>query len=328
MSSTPIRDTLELQDMMQLADNLSSAELICVPANNYRQHVEKLWEKGLPPGDSTGWGTLDKFYTVMPGHLTIVTGWPGSGKSEWIDALCMNLARKYGWRVAFFSDENKPSEIHVVKLAEKFVGLPFSEGPSPRMTREEMHEAIGEISQYFGFMDTAADSKREVFTLDHILTAAQNWFQLEGIWRSDVRKGLVIDPWNSIEHTYPKQWNETLYISACLTGIRAWARNNNVHVWLVAHPQKLRRDDAGKLPIPRPDSISGSQHWWNKADNCVAIYREFESEEDSPSFAKRVRDTVDIQVQKVRFKHIGRQGVAQLRYERSTGRYFDMPQPV
>src|SRR5690348_17390430 len=38
------------------------------------------------------------------------------------------------------------------------------------------------------------------------------------------------------------------------------SRSNGVHVWLVAHPAKQKRGDDGKLPIPTPDMISGSQH--------------------------------------------------------------------
>lgn len=39
-------------------------------------------------GLSTGWDAVDELYTVEPGQLTIVTGVPSSGKSEWLDALC------------------------------------------------------------------------------------------------------------------------------------------------------------------------------------------------------------------------------------------------
>jgi hypothetical protein len=35
---------------------------------------------------------------------------------------------------------------------------------------------------------------------------------------------------------------------------------------------------------------------------------------------------VDIHIQKIRFKHIGRPGIVQLRYDRVTGRYFEPPQ--
>jgi hypothetical protein len=44
----------------------------------------------------------------------------------------------------------------------------------------------------------------------------------------------------------------------------------------VAHPQKVAREN-GKLPVPRPDMISGSQHWWNKADNAITVWRDMEN---------------------------------------------------
>ena len=46
----------------------------------------------------------------MPGELTIVTGVPNSGKSEWIDALLCNLATEHGWSFAMCSMEKKVSE--------------------------------------------------------------------------------------------------------------------------------------------------------------------------------------------------------------------------
>jgi hypothetical protein len=60
--------------------------------------------------------------------------------------------------------------------------------------------------------------------------------------------------------------------------------------------------------------ISGSQHWWNKADCAVTVWRDPERPES--------RD-VDIVVQKIRFKQIGRPGVATLEYDRITGRYSE-----
>jgi hypothetical protein len=44
---------------------------------------------------------------VVPGELSIVTGVPNSGKSEWIDALLCNLAEQWGWSFAMCSMEKK-----------------------------------------------------------------------------------------------------------------------------------------------------------------------------------------------------------------------------
>ena len=128
-----------------------------------------------------------------------------------------------------------------------------------------------------------------------------------------LKRGLVVDPYNELEHWRPPGMSETEYVSEQLSFIRNWARANDVHVWIVAHPQKVPREN-GKLPTPRPDMISGSQHWWNKADCCICVWRDPSDTESR---------NVDVIVQKVRFKHIGKPGVCTLEYERATGRYFE-----
>jgi twinkle protein len=85
-------------------------------------------------------------------------------------------------------------------------------------------------------------------------------------------------------------------------------------VWIVAHPQKLRRDDSGKLPIPTPDAISGSAHFWNKADNALTVWRDLANPDSQ---------NVEIHVQKVRFKNVGRSGIVDLTWDRITGRYHE-----
>lgn len=311
----------EFAELQREAALTQEAQLIPARSTAFARDVRELWDRGLPRGYSTGWPSLDAHYTVAPGQLTILTGWPGSGKSEWLDALLLNLARQ-GWRHALHSPENKPEALHVAKYLEKYLGRPFGDGPTPRMSAEEMHEAMNEIAEWFGFLVASSDSQREVFTVEHIMEAAELFFRSAKCWHSKENPcGLVIDPWNELEHLRPREWSETEYISATLTALRAWARKHRVHVWLVAHPQKLRRDENGHLPVPRPDSISGSQHWWNKADNCLTVWREFNP---LPGTAHEVK----IYIQKIRFKHIGKIGEIMLHYDRVTGRYGEPDQQL
>lgn len=271
-----------------------------------RELVE-LWENGLPAGDRTGWPSVDKHYTVVPGQLTIVTGWPGSGKSEWVDALAVNLIHQ-GWRMAFFSPENQPIKLHAAKILEKVIGKPFGKGPTERMTKRDIHEiGIDVLRSRVAFVTAPEEGAR---TAQSVIDAAWPWLDnLRG-----EKRGLVIDPWNELEHWRPHGMTETEYVSQQLSLVRNWARPNEIHVWIVAHPQKMRREDNGKLPVPRPDMIAGSQHWWNKADCAVTVWRDMENP-DSPD--------IDIHVQKVRFKHVGRPGVVSLQYDRVTGRYSE-----
>lgn len=271
-------------------------------AQDYQNDVLDLYRQGLPKGESTGWVSVDKHYTVLPGMLTVVTGWPGSGKSEWVDALTMNLAER-GWRFLMASFENQPTRFHLAKLLEKHVRLPFGNGPTQRMTEDQIADGMEWVNKHYAFLDY--ETAISVFDVQE---AAMHW-QIEGGGKC----GLIIDPWNELEHARPSNQTETEYISDTLRKLRRFARATEMHVWIVAHPQKLQRDQSGKLPIPRPDSISGSQHWWNKADYAVTVHRDqMEGSQE-----------VEIHVQKVRWKHTGQVGFVTLKYDRVTGRYND-----
>lgn len=286
-----------------------------LPYNLAIGHVSRvidLWERGMPPGDKTGWSSLDEHYTVVPGQVTIVTGWPSSGKSEWVDALLVNLTHQ-GWKIALYSPENQPVELHITKLLEKLSGMPFGEGPTPRIPKRDLIALLEELNTRFAFVEMP---QGEPLSVERVIEAASEYLQFKPL---NVKRGLVIDPWNELEHFRPAGMSETEYISQQLSFVRGWARANNVHVWIVAHPQKMRRDDGGKLPIPKPDMISGSQHWWNKADCAVTVYRDL-TEPDSQK--------VEIHVQKVRFKHVGRPGIVDLLYDRVTGRYNELPRNI
>ena len=150
----------------------------------------------------------------------------------------------------------------------------------------------------------------ESWSLDAILNKAKTLIFRHGI------NGLIIDPWNEIEHFRPNNLSETEYISMALSKIRRFARVYNVHVWVVAHPAKIRKDPkTGNYPVPTPYDISGSAHWRNKADNCITVFR---------NFKEKAKDHVDIYIQKIRFKEIGRIGDLTLRYDTKDSNYFEI----
>lgn len=271
-----------------------------------KQRLSILWTSGMSRGDSTGWQCVDDLYTIVPGQLSIVTGWPSSGKSEWVDAMALNLVRQ-DWKFAVYSPENRPIELHAAKLVEKWIGKPFGKGPTPRLHHTESDEAADEIGNAFGFLDPPTVENMRIEAITEL--ADEHFAGVPG----EYKRGLIVDPWNELDHSRPSEWSETEYTSQALSWLRNWGRNTRTHVWLVAHPAKQRRETSGELPIPRPDMISGSAHFWNKADCCVTVYRDYQREDGQ----------IDIYVQKVRFKHVGRIGVTSLTYDRVTGRYHE-----
>lgn len=253
-------------------------------------------------GCSSGWKDLDGHYKVLAGEWTLVTGIPGHGKSEWLDALTMNLAVNDGWNIGVFSPENHPPEDHGVKMMEKYVGKPFDAGPNARMSLAEADEARAFIDEHFTFLMPENPS------LDTLLEQAGRLVTRKGI------NGLILDPWNEIDHVYPAGQTETQYISTALSKIRRFCWTHKVHAWIVAHPTKLRKEPGEKeYPVPTPYDVSGAAHWRNKADNCITVYRSMKEETQA----------VQIHVQKIRKKRIGKVGAVELRYDKVTGRYHD-----
>src|SRR6185312_16834950 len=80
----------ELRECLDHAESFPLAGVFSVldVSSRIRRLRDLGWEKGV----STGWDEVDQLYTVRPGEFTVITGMPNSGKSNWLDALLVNLA--------------------------------------------------------------------------------------------------------------------------------------------------------------------------------------------------------------------------------------------
>ena len=266
-------------------------------AKSYIQDVQDIFAKGVGSGESTGIASIDDLFTIAEGQLSVVTGVPSSGKSEFVDQIMVNLAQNCSWKFAVASFENPP-HFHIAKLSEKIVGKAFFEGESERMTNKELTDCSNFIDKHFVFLDSRDGA---VSTIDSIIDRAK-----QAVMRLGIR-GLVIDPYNYIEKN--TQSDESQSISSMLTKVTAFAKAHGVHVWFIAHPAKMYPREDGSMPIPTGMSISGSAAWFAKADLGVTVHR--------------VGDDTEIHCWKSRFKWIGKQGAVPLAYDKSTGRYSE-----
>lgn len=268
-----------------------------------RREIEVLYSKGASRGLTTGWPAIDKHYTVQPGEVDVVTGTPGSGKSNWLDDLLVNLTKLHDFRTAIFSPENAPLERHFSRLMEKFVKQPFRDGPTPRMDVSTREAALEWCSYYFPMI---LPPEEEDWTLDNIMDIAQALLFRHGI------KGLVIDPWNELEYAIPPGTTETQYIGRSLKRIRQFCRRTGLHAWIVAHPAKMQRNkQTGQYPMPTLYDINASANWYNKVDNGIVVHRD-KSDPHAP---------VEIHFQKIRLRETGELGQVNLKYNRVLANY-------
>lgn len=258
-----------------------------------RGELERLRIEGLNPGIQVGSDKFKELYSFEQPRMTICTGISTHGKSEYVDDITSRLSTFHNWRFGVFSPENFPIEYHISKLVSKITGKAFND-----VQGMELDEVYDFIAEHFFWIYPEDDN----YTLDNILRISDLLIARYGI------NGLIIDPWTEIDKLGR---NGTEDINEYLSVMSRYKRNKNVHVFLVAHPTKMGKDTDGNVMIPTLMDISGSGHFYNKTDGGITVYRDFNA------------GTVKICVNKVKFKHLGRQGEATMLYNVKSGRYQD-----
>lgn len=262
--------------------------------SDFEESLDSLFENGMQKGVTIGHENFDRLCSFETKRLCTVTGIPGSGKSEFIDEIAERLNIRYGWRFAYFSPENAPLAYHASKLIEKFTGKRFKKDT---LTYGEYKQVKQHIETDFFFI-----SPKDDYRLDTILERAKFLVRRKGI------KALVIDPYNRLEDE-SDGINETKYISKQLDRLTNFAQQNDVLVILMAHPTKQPKNRDGVIEAPTLYDISGSAHFYNKTDFGIVVHR------------NRVENTVEVHVQKVKFRHLGEVGTALFKYNLNNGRY-------
>lgn len=270
-------------------------------AVHFEQNVLDLYKKGIGRGASVGYANVDELYSVVEGQVTIVTGIPSSGKSEFIDQIMVNMACDLHWKFAICSFENEP-RLHIAKLIQKKMRMPFFESHmNRRMAESEMRAGLEWVNKHFVFLH---QENGDLSDLDSILDRLRAAVLRHGI------RGCIIDPYNFIAR--PRDISETDWVSQMLTRVKVFAMSHGVHVWFVAHPQKLQKNAEGKIPPPGGYDISGSAAWFAKADCGLTIHRD----------TKEDPFLTQVHLWKVRFSWVGKQGETRLRYDPAISSYY------
>jgi len=267
--------------------------------HDVKDKILDIYTNGFPHGLKVGFSDFDDHMSFRGGEFTIITGTPNAGKSTFLSNVLVRLASKHGWKIAMFSPEKQPTEILFSELAEIYIGKSFSSyNQVLKMSREELQKAEDFVDENFFFMKI---DEIDV-TIDGILAKASELVQRNGI------NCLVIDPWNYVEHKYERGTNETQYISEALTKIKRFKDRFGVHVFVVAHPTKIRKEN-GSYVVPTLYDIAGSAHFFNKCDNGFVVYRDYATGQTK------------VYIQKIRWSFIGKVGDSNFMYDVSSKRF-------
>jgi twinkle protein len=198
---------------------------------------------------STGWWELDQIFKLYRGQFVVVTGIAGSGKSTFLLNVLLNLAKR-DVRSFLYVPEN---EQH---LKEKLKPIWKNDATFNTFAARQCFVQSS--------IPDAYDS--EPRTLNWVLERAVKAVTVDGV---DV---VMIDPWNELERSKPRDMLMSDYIGECLMSLKQFCRFFSVSVILVAHPTKAVNEHGGRLPTLA--DIEGSMNWFNKCDNGLVVVRE------------------------------------------------------
>lgn len=261
--------------------------------------VQDYFVNGYPKGYKAGIVGFDDLLQFSQGQLTMVTGIPGHGKDEFVNAITVGLALNHGWKFGDICFEESP-EIKVSKLIEKWSGraFDFRKNPDHRMTKEQFERGLLWVNDYYKFVNT---DEVDV-TVEGVVEKIEQMVRRYGI------NGVVISPWNCFEHNIKQGENETLYISRVLGELIRCIKKYSLHIFLIAHPTKIQKNrETGKYEIPNLYSISGSANFFNKTHNGFTVYRD--------------EEVTDVHVQKVKQSWLGQKGFCSFKYNSFTRQY-------
>ena len=250
---------------------------------------------GFKPGFQVGLENFDRIFSTYTSQFITVTGIPSSGKSDFVDQMCIGYNKNYGWKTAYASPENKPNFLHAHKLIRKtWEGMPTKDD----VGSDKWKQVTEHINDNYFFIDM------DRYTLEDVLRKGAELVKRKGI------KCLVIDPFNKIRDVDCKSEDVNRYTMEYLTKIETFAKKYDVLVMVVAHPTKMYRDKEGKIEEPTMYSIKGGGEWYDASYHGLLVHRDYEAQ------------TVKVKVLKVKFQNLGEnQAEAHFNWEPKSGSY-------
>jgi twinkle protein len=256
---------------------------------------------GMPKGHGIGIEKFDDIFTVETGRYVVITGIPTYGKTTIIDHFITRWNIMYDWKIAICSPEHTPALLHKERIITKILGYkPDTETHVKSKPYLNVKEYLDDNYFFMSFKDGRFDLKRT----------------LEKTRELVVRKGikcLVIDPYNKVrlKESLGKGWND--YTNDYLNELDTFARANDILIILVAHPNKMGKDGAGKREMPDFYDIKGGGEFFDMSPFGLAVHRDQEIDE------------IIIKVLKVKFAHLGVNGMqCNFKYNINNGRLTDI----
>lgn len=208
-------------------------------------------------GVKTGYHELDRNIVQLNyAEVSLLSGSNSSGKSSWLNSLLLNIIQQ-GVKCALWSGELPPqilkAWIHMVAAGKNNL-KPSSYGDGKYYVPQMIAEKI----------DQWLDGKLFIYNNEYGNTWEQIFHDMTELLKIDV-KVFVLDNLFSLNIDL-LEGDRNNKQKELILQIKEFAKKNQVHIILVAHPRKT-------ISFLRKNDISGTSDLTNAVDNCFIIHR-------------------------------------------------------
>ena len=272
-----------------------------VDMDTVADEMDDIIRHGLPKGLPVGLPNLDSLLRIQKGRLYILTGTPGSGKSQFLDHVAVLMNARYGWKFSVYSPEMMPLGEHLTMFLTKYLGKPVSDIDPDSA---EYHEGRHKVKEAVHFIDPDSNE------IDDVLAIAKYQCRKYGC------EAIIIDPWNSLLHH-----GESLFkvdnINEALLKILNFAHRQDVTAFVMPHPTNQQTTKDGKPMKIHLYNISGGAMFRNRGDFGMVMTRHYKDDDDN-TFGF---DYVEMAIEKTKWEYIAQLGTIYFRYEPGVGRF-------
>lgn len=272
-----------------------------VDMDSVADEMDDIIRHGLPKGLPVGLPNLDSLLRIQKGRLYILTGTPGSGKSQFLDHVAVLMNARYGWKFSVYSPEMMPLGEHLTMFLTKYLGKSISEiNPDSHEYADGRHM----VKEAIHFIDPDSNE------IDDVLSIAKYQCRKYGC------EAIIIDPWNSLLHH-----GESLFkvdnINEALLKILNFAHRQDVTAFVMPHPTNQQTTKDGKPMKIHLYNISGGAMFRNRGDFGMVMTRHYKNDDDN-TFGF---DYVEMAIEKTKWEYIAQLGTIYFRYEPGVGRF-------
>lgn len=279
----------------------------CLNYDSTRDDLIEYRSQGALQGVYLGFPLLHEHFTFSLPGVTDVTGYPGSGKTEFVIECLLNTSIFYGWKhLLYVPDVGDKNEI-LANLIHKKSGKTFDKRFDNYISEKEADKELMWILEHFIIL-----YEEDEFSS---ITPFQFWDYAAYLKKEGNIQTATIDSWKDLELSVMPDGTmvgrDDKYLEKVLKYRNKIADKYKLNLITIIHPTNVSPDKDGKRPEPKPFNLSGGAQWFNSGRVMITVHR-----------IDGTANEVDIIINKAKPKSVAKLGRIRMFFDVKTARFY------